>query len=342
MGEVCDGVNPCVDFNLGDTFTLKNTSNIFSLAEISLFSNNLDITKAQTGDRITLSFISSGIGLSSPQIDFYINGYLVDNQITIEGIGTSSFSAYFTVENNDDNGIVTFTIDDQNLDQRYYDTTDASSVSINNSLPTNTPIPTFTPTPTLTPTPTQTLSDNQISASTPPVPFCHNQKPVSTPNLFQIDISGTKAKLFFTPIINIDEYYISFSQNPSAEEHGEAVVLAKEGVQSHTVYYLKPNTKYYFKVRGQNGCMPGDWSNIFTAITLPQNIFYFNSVYQGKFPQTSTLITMKKNNLLDYSNNKLLPSPIPTLKLIPTEYPKPKENPSLIENKKRCFLWWCW
>ncbi len=97
---------------------------------------------------------------------------------------------------------------------------------------------------------------------------CLASKPVNTSDLFQIDVTNNTAKLFFTPIPNIDKYSISFSTKPEAEEHGEAVVLAKEGVQSHKVFYLKPGTTYYFKVRGQNGCMAGEWSNTLKVRTI--------------------------------------------------------------------------
>lgn len=120
---------------------------------------------------------------------------------------------------------------------------------------------------------TFTVLENEVQQSnnnsSPPVytyipdHSCHSSKPISISDLFQIDASSTSAKIFFTPQVDTNDYFISFSSvNKNAEEHGERVTLLREGVQSHTIYQLKPNTTYYVKVRGQNGCMPGDWSTI--------------------------------------------------------------------------------
>ncbi|MFA6250786.1 MAG: hypothetical protein WC686_04815 [Candidatus Shapirobacteria bacterium] len=114
---------------------------------------------------------------------------------------------------------------------------------------------------------------SSTSSSVPTAPLCTNVQPASIPDLFQINTSRKSAKLYFTPLSDTSQYYISFSTKPNAEDYGELVTLLREGVQSHSVYYLKPNTTYYVKVRGQNGCMPGNWSNIFKFKTTGR-IFY--------------------------------------------------------------------
>lgn len=91
---------------------------------------------------------------------------------------------------------------------------------------------------------------------------CSDQKPVSVPDLFQINTTTTTAELFFTPSTETNKYYISFSTSPSAEGHGALVTLGTSGVQSFTVQYLQPGTIYYFKVRSQRGCQTGAWSSI--------------------------------------------------------------------------------
>lgn len=110
-----------------------------------------------------------------------------------------------------------------------------------------------------------TSSTSSSIASTSSV--CSDTKPESVPDLFQIDSTESTAKLHFTPIMHNTQYYISYSENSSAEEHGALVNLGSEGVQSYTVEKLTPYKTYYFKVRGQRGCTPGDWSNIKTAQT---------------------------------------------------------------------------
>ena len=117
----------------------------------------------------------------------------------------------------------------------------------------------------------------QSPAGPPGPPVCTDSTPLFAPDLFQVNASKNSAKLYFTPLNDTNgRYYISFSAvNSNAEEHGEMVTLLKEGVQSHTIYKLKPNTIYYVKVRGQNGCMPGKWSTVMKFKTGSKlKIFY--------------------------------------------------------------------
>ncbi|MCS7092374.1 MAG: fibronectin type III domain-containing protein [Patescibacteria group bacterium] len=122
------------------------------------------------------------------------------------------------------------------------------------------------PTSSSTNVPLPTISENK-----PGPIICKDTKPSQVPDLFQINTKDTTAKLHFTPVTDSDYYYISFSEKESAEEHGALVKLSRQGVQSYEVYFLKPNTTYYFKVRSQNGCMPGNWSSIMKAKTNRRN-----------------------------------------------------------------------
>lgn len=127
----------------------------------------------------------------------------------------------------------------------------------------------------------------QPSSTTTPV--CGDLKPVSAPDLFQIDVKGTSAKLFFAPLANTNRFFISFSTKANAEEHGEDVTLTREGVQSHTVYYLNPNTTYYFKVRGQNGCMAGDWSRIMKVTSGSKGTTAISKFFKNAVTQSSVV-----------------------------------------------------
>jgi hypothetical protein len=104
--------------------------------------------------------------------------------------------------------------------------------------------------------------------SSPSAPTCGDSPPLTIPDLFQINTQGRQATLYFTPAIRNSGYYISYSTKPIAEEHGVYVNLGNEGVQKFTVDLLAPNKSYYFKVRGQNGCMPGKWSDVMKITTL--------------------------------------------------------------------------
>lgn len=96
---------------------------------------------------------------------------------------------------------------------------------------------------------------------------CDVSIPEGIPDLFQIDTTSTGATLYFTPLTDTDIFYISYSTQSGAEEHGAEATLGRDGVQRYDVGALSPGTMYYFKVRGQRGCMPGGWSNIRSART---------------------------------------------------------------------------
>lgn len=217
-------------------------------------------------------------------------------------------------------------------------------------------------------------SSNPVPNGPPDPYYCGDSKPSLEPNLFQVDVTGNTAKLFFTPLKDTSEFYISFSSvNKNAEEHGgRASLERREGVQSYIVYQLRPNTTYYFKVRGQNGCMPGDWSNILKVKTTSGKStvkkYFANSLASfsnsiksvvQKIKPTST--TKPKVVLPNYSNpispNDKIISPLsepiayPTTKpelIIPTSTPRiyntaPTQSPIVTPTpKKKCFLWWCW
>jgi len=212
----------------------------------------------------------------------------------------------------------------------------------------------ITPTPTPTSTPTNNSSSSN-TPSTPPSYSCTDSKPLSNSNLFQIDITNNTAKLFFTPLTDTNHYYVSFSANPDAEKDGAGadIILNREGVQSYTVYQLKPNTTYYFKVRGQNGCMPGNWSNIMkiktnTIRTANPSVFYKNT-----FTKAVSIVKSVKNIVLPQTNtNTAIPTITPapqqtTITPAPSYYSQntdntntPNETP--VVKAKKCFLWWCW
>ena len=182
-------------------------------------------------------------------------------------------------------------------------------------------------------------STSSNSSSNNSAPSCGDAKPASIPDLFQINVNGTIAKLFFTPINNTSQFYVSFSENTNAEKHGELVTLLREGVQDHTIYSLKPNTSYYLKVRGQNGCMPGDWSNVMKITTRSKGI-------------TKTTVFYKKTNIITKIISKVTsiftPKKVtktPTPEPIPTIITQTESNTTIVIPpviiKKRCFLWWC-
>jgi hypothetical protein len=155
------------------------------------------------------------------------------------------------------------------------------------------------------------------------------------------------AKLFFTPA-QTDKYYISFSTKALAEEHGAEVNLKYENIQNFTVNLLKPNMTYYIKVRGQNGCMPGDWSNIMKITTRSKGVTKAVSFYKNAPAKKTASLTTKTIKveatptavviLPQVSQTVTEAAPTSTPKVV-VSYPTPVVPAA---PKKTCFLWWCW
>jgi len=108
---------------------------------------------------------------------------------------------------------------------------------------------------------TSSPSSSSTGSSTS-TPNCGDFPPNSSPNLFQIDTTNNSATLYFTPVNPVSKYFIAYGLSAGDERYGvEYDQGVYGGVLSYTVKALSPNTTYYFKVRGGNGCAPGKWSN---------------------------------------------------------------------------------
>lgn len=230
--------------------------------------------------------------------------------------------------------------------------------------------PELTPTPQPTPQPVSEEKSTSSNSSTTKSSssksdYCSAIRPVAAPDLFQIDATATTAKLFFTPLSDTSEFFISFAESADAESHGEQVSLLREGVQSHTVYFLKPNTTYYFKVRGQNGCATGEWSNILQIRTrsgqdiLRATPYYKHSPFQLAYltnqirSLVAPTIQAPSSTQSQTQGSFELPSKDSSAsrddKNLINEKPvynqataKPSANQVETTKNKRCILWFCW
>ena len=183
---------------------------------------------------------------------------------------------------------------------------------------TPTPTPTATPTPTLTPTSTPTPSPTTTSSPSPtatPTPIlasqisstttvmssvaqaCTDVQPQGTPDLFQITSNTDSSTVFFTPILGVDKYYLSYSTQESAEEHGAELSLNSSGVQNFTIEHLQPGEIYYFKVRGQNGCAVGNWSRTVSAVTTNRTGLINQALHDSfEVTETSVILPREENS----------------------------------------------
>ncbi len=98
---------------------------------------------------------------------------------------------------------------------------------------------------------------------------CSMSVDMNAPDLFQIDVQSTSAKLYYTPANDADNYFIAFGHMSGDRQYGAQIGGNDEGVQTFTVNALSPNTTYTFLVRGGRGCAPGPWGNELTITTLP-------------------------------------------------------------------------
>jgi hypothetical protein len=108
-------------------------------------------------------------------------------------------------------------------------------------------------------------ASNTISAF-----FCSTQAPSSAPNLYEIDVTSTTAKVFFSPAGGpYDQHFISYGQGNNSEGYGIDLNTSQtSGALFYVIEQLSPSTVYTFKVRGGNGCKAGPWSNTLTIQTL--------------------------------------------------------------------------
>jgi Concanavalin A-like lectin/glucanases superfamily/Carboxypeptidase regulatory-like domain/Fibronectin type III domain len=125
--------------------------------------------------------------------------------------------------------------------------------------------------PTPTPTPTTAPSTSTLQPASAPT-SCKADKPTSSPNLFQISTSPTSATLYFSPVKPLTGYFVSYRTNTDANQHASNFnAQESNGVLSYTVNALSQQSTYYFKIRGINDCVPGEWSQTVKATTTSSN-----------------------------------------------------------------------
>ncbi len=127
----------------------------------------------------------------------------------------------------------------------------------------------------------QIVFDPTPTSSTPAA--CSNTAPAA-PNLYQVVAIKDSATLYIAPPSStFDGFTISYGLDSNANTYNTTFNQGATGAAiKYTVNSLTPNTKYYFKVRANNGCATGPWSSVLSSsnnttppITGPANIVYF-------------------------------------------------------------------
>ncbi|OGM28932.1 hypothetical protein A2801_01030 [Candidatus Woesebacteria bacterium RIFCSPHIGHO2_01_FULL_41_10] len=139
-------------------------------------------------------------------------------------------------------------------------TSTLDNITITFASPTPTPSP--TPASTATPTP---ATNNASSAG---APICTNSAPKAPWLYAATTLDKNTIELHFTNPQSADKYAVEYGTDP-----GKYIFAADDiGSGSYKVNYLASGTTYYFRVRGANGCQPGEWSNEISTTTLNATI----------------------------------------------------------------------
>ncbi len=171
---------------------------------------------------------------------------------------------------------------------------------------------------------TSSGSSSSSPCSGPCLPSCNDLTPTAVPNLFQVDVVGTSANLYFAKLNeNVTGYGVSFGLTKDASQYADLFsYLGPLWIVNRNVSLLSPNTVYYFKVRAVNGCNAGGWSNVM-KITTNGKGSENKVVYRKNLPsQTVNTVTSKKTAVTpDTSDNTQTPAtiqPSPQQPIVPT------------------------
>ena len=102
---------------------------------------------------------------------------------------------------------------------------------------------------------------------------CKNSRPLTAPILLSAQAKDRSVVLVWQEAADpVTHYLVAYSRNETDLEYGNPNVGSK-GTTTYTVTELTNGVKYYFKVRGENGCKPGKFSNKLSAIAGYPNGF---------------------------------------------------------------------
>ena len=125
--------------------------------------------------------------------------------------------------------------------------------------------------PTAAPTSSSTTTSSSTNDSSSSAPSCNDQAPgAKTPLLYGAIAQGSGSiLLYFTEADNpVTKYVLEYGTKSGEYQYGvQDMGINERNQMIYQVNALSPNTTYYFKVRGQNGCATGNWSNEISAKT---------------------------------------------------------------------------
>ncbi len=146
-------------------------------------------------------------------------------------------------------------------------------------------------------------SSSSSGGSSTSTPSCSDQSPgAKAPWLYgAIAQDSGSILLYFTEADDpVNKYVLKYGTKSGDYPYGSTNIGGK-GTRTYLVQSLSPNTTYYFKVRGGNGCATGNWSNEISAKTKPNVAFnqlnltsQLETVSAEKIQPTVTKVNRKK------------------------------------------------
>jgi hypothetical protein len=268
LSDIGYGASSCGGYK---TYLDKNGVFKFMTAYVSGVNCNTEVVSGAGGTiPVGSGWHHTAVTRSGSTIKLYIDGELVTTG-TINSITNNGRNLYIGAEE-DKRGIgFPGMIDDVKIDRRTFTYAEVQTSYINTqAMPTATSAP--------APTSSVTITPNGYTCNGGSAPY-------GTPELFQINTASTSATLFFKGIPangnNLSYYYVAYGQGEKDEQYGGKFdTTTTGGVMNYKINLLAPSTKYTFKIRAGNGCMPGNWGNKLAATTTngendgEENIFY--------------------------------------------------------------------
>lgn len=103
------------------------------------------------------------------------------------------------------------------------------------------------------------------TSSTPAT--CSAAKPGSAPYILFASPGNNSVTLTWSKATNpVTKYLVAYATTADAMQYGNPDVGGPD-TTFYTVKGLSGGTRYYFKVKAINGCMPGDFSNVLSAVS---------------------------------------------------------------------------
>lgn len=275
----------------GGTYATSNNfaTEISNLDETAPYNGSLSInsgSSATTSQSVTLTI--SARDNVTPQSELQMQ---ISNSEDFSGTSYETFSSSKQWALASANGI-------QNVYIRFRDSVGNVSNTIQSNITVNS-------------SPSNNSSNSSNSSTTTSSSTCSsNIPPSTTPNLFQIDTSKDSATLYFAPSgAPVSFYNVYYGLENNQEQYSTRINYGQSsGAISYTINSLAPNTTYYFKVQGGNGCVTTDWSQIVKATTSSKTVSFYPSLGSTIYTTVSNFVRQLTPVTNSASNQPIIPT----------------------------------